>query len=163
MKIKLLFVAFLVSTLIASCPLPSCAMGGPMGHDGGKKMVERLAKDLALTKEQKEKLVKMTAETDKQTNALEAKNGGLFDKMQAEIEKDKPDTAVISKLLNEIGKNRTEAEIKRLNTLIEFKKCLTPEQVNRFKEIRKRQEKHFKERVNSHGLKKTVSGQPPEN
>ncbi|HTY13930.1 MAG TPA: periplasmic heavy metal sensor [Candidatus Omnitrophota bacterium] len=117
--------------------------GGPGGPgDPGRppardpqKFVERIAKDLGLTKEQQDKLLADAKKTEEETDQLRAKNKDLFDKVEKELLKDSPDRDLLHGYLQQIGQNETQMQIKRMDRMVDLRKTLTPEQKAKFEKM----------------------------
>jgi len=122
---------------------------------GQQKITDRMAKTLDLTDKQKSDFLNRAKKTEEETKGLLAKNKGLMEKMQAELAKDSPDRNAIHNYVQEIGKNRTEMQFKRLDHMLAFRKQLTPEQQKKFKEMNAQQKKKAKKWIKDKKNKKT--------
>jgi Spy/CpxP family protein refolding chaperone len=138
MKFKFVPVMFLVLGLVISGSMSAYPMGRPMGQGGDKKFVERLTKDLGLTKDQKDKLVAQFKKVDEEVKPIMDRNRDLMQKMEQEIQKDSPSISQLSGYLEKIGGNSIQIQIKRITAVVEFKKDLTPEQKDKFNKIMKK-------------------------
>ena len=67
-------------------------------------------------------------------------------KFASYLESDKVDREEIEKLISEISKRKTEGIIKYLNYLLDLQEILTPDQVEKLKEIHKEVKEHVKKR-----------------
>jgi Spy/CpxP family protein refolding chaperone len=120
--------------------------GPPPGPDGDKgpnieKMAGEFAKTLKLTKQQKEKFIKDAKEIEKSAKESRKKDREIMKKMDAEMLKESPDLNAIHGYLENMNKNRTESEFKRISHIIQFRKELTPDQRKKLDQIFKDREK----------------------
>lgn len=106
------------------------------GSPQPKKMMERLAKKLSLTKEQQNNFMaqeKLIQEKDQQ---LRKENDKIMDKIRQEIKKDQPDQKLIKNYIDEIGQNQNQIHLRRIENLIQFRKQLTAGQKKKFDEMK---------------------------
>jgi Spy/CpxP family protein refolding chaperone len=155
MKRMCLMVVVLVVSVIFVFSMGSFAMAGPAGHMHKDKFVERLSKDLKLTPEQKTILTDNFSKTEAVVSGIQKKNKKLMDDMDNEIQKDNADSSKITMLINQLGQNDTQIKIVRANSIMEFKKTLTPEQKKLFKE------RFNKKRWPNNGFKRGEKGERP--
>ena len=143
MKGKNLFILFLIGVFLLGFSSCAFAMGRMPAHMGGEKLVERMGKHLELTDAQKDKLLTIVKETEEEIEKIRLKNKELLEKLNGEMQKDHPDKASINRYVEEVGQNMTQAQIKRMNVILEFRKELTPEQLEKFKELHKKRKENF--------------------
>ncbi|MFH0887241.1 MAG: periplasmic heavy metal sensor [bacterium] len=151
MNRKFLIIVIITTILLWGCSSSQAFFGGPPDKEGasdkaprGEKMVERLAKELNLTKVQKDKFLSVTTEIEKTAKEIRAKDRELMDKIEKELLKDNPDMKVIRSLMQTINQNMTEIQFSRLSHLVEFRKELTTEQREKFKGLINNREKRGK-------------------
>jgi len=140
MKNKAIITVIIAMILLWGSSSSQAFFGGPQDKEGtpdksarSEKMVERMTKELNLTKEQKEKFTADTKEIEKTAKEIRTKDRELMDKIQKELLKDSPDMKIIRSLMETINQNMTEIQFKRISHLVEFRKTLTPEQREKFK------------------------------
>ena len=107
---------------------------GRRGHSSEKR-IERFAKALGLTQEQKDQYIKESNKMKDEARNLNAKNKELFGIVEKELLKDSPDKGLIANSIEQIGKNRTKIQISRMNQIIELRKNLTPEQKEKLEKM----------------------------
>ena len=93
-----------------------------------EKFIERMAKDLGLSKEQTDKLTAGAKQVEEQAKEMRAKNKELFGQIEKELMKDSPDSKTIYGYMQEIGQNNTQIQFKRMEQIILLRKELNPEQ-----------------------------------
>jgi Spy/CpxP family protein refolding chaperone len=71
----------------------------------------------------------------KETKPLMDKIKDRSEQLKSELEKEKPDRRTIEQSIRDINGWRTEIEIKRVNSLLELKAGLTPDQQQKFREL----------------------------
>jgi Spy/CpxP family protein refolding chaperone len=119
--------------LIAAFASQSLAWWWPSERSDREKLTGRITKKLELNDEQKEKF-KAHRERMKETMAADRKKlEELAKDLKKDLAKDDPDEALARRLTKQIGEKRTEMELKRLDSLFELRKGLTPEQRKKFK------------------------------
>ena len=104
---------------------------------GPEKMIEKIAKDLGLTDEQKNKFLADANLVEKKAKALRESDKGIFDKVQAELSKDNPDMKKVAGYIQEMGKNDAEVHLMRIEQIVNLRKALTLEQKAKFDAIMK--------------------------
>jgi len=136
---------FLFSALLLALPqFNDHASAALFGRGNGEKFVEKLSKELTLTKEQKDaflKSVKMSGEEEKK---IREKNEAIMQKMDSEMQKDSPDAGLIAKLIDEMDRNMTQVKILRMKGILELRKSLNTEQAKKFKEFEKKRTENMK-------------------
>ena len=133
---KQLSLGLVVVFLVASGAQAAMPRFGDRRPEPGK-MVERMAKDLGLTKEQKEKFIAEARQIEEGNKQSRQKDREIMNKIEEEMVKESPDTKMIHSYLQEIGRNRTEIQFKRLEQMIKLRKELTPEQREKLQKIMK--------------------------
>ena len=124
---------FLVVVLASQSMAAWGEWGG--GKAGRERSFERVAKKLELTKEQREKF---KAQNEKMMEAMKADRSEtrkLAEKLKSELQQDKPDRSKVRDLIKQISARRTEMELKRMDSLLEMRQSLTPEQRVKFKAL----------------------------
>lgn len=113
---------------------------GPFGDRprSPEKMLERIAQELGLTQEQKEKYLSGAKKVEADAQSLKAKNKELFAAIEKEMVKDNPDGKAIHNYMRQIGQNRTEIQFKRMEQLLQLRKELSPEQKAKFEKMKGR-------------------------
>ena len=146
MKNKKMITGLMVGLLVVVLASQSFAWAGrPSGQKDfdHEKMLDMISAKLELTDEQK---AKFKAEGEKMKKAMEAnmdKMKKLADKLKAELEKDTPDRKKIHGLIAQMGKLRNEMQIRRMNSLLDLRESLTPEQKEKFKKMLEQGKKRF--------------------
>jgi Spy/CpxP family protein refolding chaperone len=103
-----------------------------------EKMANRLIKKLNLDDKQKALFLAQVKNNEVEDKAVWGKMKELRGKMEVEMKKDAPDQKTINSLIDETGKMQIEMEKKRVHSILELKKILTPEQNEKLKELIKR-------------------------
>ena len=125
----------------------------PMLPPPHEKMIERITKDLGLTKEQKYKYSNMAKQLEEESKAMRSRNREFFDKIGQELAKDSPNRDLLYKYMQQISKNEDQMRLKRMDQMIRLRKELTPEQKVKLEKLMKPgKEKHLRD-----------NGQGPEN
>jgi Spy/CpxP family protein refolding chaperone len=138
---KQISLGLVVVFLVASGAQAALPRFGEKRPEPGK-MVERMAKDIGLTKEQKDKFIEGAKKIEEIAKASREKDREIMDKIEAEMVKDSPDTRMIHSYLLQISQNRTEIQFKRLEQMIELRKGLTPEQKTKLEQLMKKKPEH---------------------
>ena len=117
-----------------------------LGRSGGEfpdrdKAIEGISKKLELSKEQEKEFRSRSKEIEKDIVKLRLKNRDLWDKVESELLKDKPDRGAIYKHMQQINQNQFELRFKRMDNLLEFRKKLSPEQQKKFKDMLEQRKK----------------------
>lgn len=118
-------------------PPPPPPQDGGKGHKfpGPEKMIEKMAKDLELTDQQKEKFIADANRVEENAKAVRETNKLLFDKVQAEVSSDNPDMKKVASYIQEISKNDSQVHLMRIERIVELRKSLSPEQKAKFDAI----------------------------
>ena len=146
-KLMMMFLAGILLVGFSSQVLAFEPSPGAPGRRGPspEKMVEKLAKDIGLTSEQKDKFLEEGKKLEEQAKQIRAKNKDLFDSIEKELQKNAPDSKVIYGYMQQISQNDLQIRFKRMEQIIAMKKELTPEQKARLDKLMKdRQEKGFR-------------------
>ena len=118
---------------------------GPEPGKGPEKFIERIGKDLELTKQQQDKLLTEAKQGEKEAGQIRSKNKDLFDKIEKELLKDSPDRDLLHNYIQQISQNNAQMEMKRMDQMIDLRKELTPAQKAKLEKIMKdRKEKEKK-------------------
>jgi len=108
--------------------------GGRMMHRGG--LGPRLARELELTAEQKEKM--KAAHERQERKAIQARADIQLARLDLRklMQADKPDSKAIEAQIDRIAGLRAGLEKSRVATMLEFRASLTPEQQKKLRELR---------------------------
>lgn len=98
-----------------------------------KEQMKPISKRLELSKEQEDKFKKQTEDMQKELKPQREQVKKIGDELKTELEKDAPDRTRVHNQIREISRIRTEMQLKRMDTLLDLRKSLTPEQKKRFK------------------------------
>ena len=109
-----------------------------------EKMMEKLAADLGLTQQQKDKYTAMAKQLEEGSKVMHSNNKEFFDKIEQELAKDAPDRDVLYKYMQQISKNEDQQRLKRMDLMIQLRKELTPKQKTKLEKIIKN--RHGRER-----------------
>ncbi|MDD4178742.1 MAG: periplasmic heavy metal sensor [Candidatus Margulisbacteria bacterium] len=132
--IKKVLILFLTVILLAGGALAAFEPP-PKGRPSPEKMINRLAKDLDLSSEQKTKLLARAKVTEEEAEKINEKNRALFAEIEKELLKDSPSSKTIYGLMQQVGRNRTEIEFKRMEQMLELRRELTQEQKTKFEKM----------------------------
>jgi len=126
-----LLTAFLV-VVLASQSLAWWGGGKPKrpSHD---KRIEMIARRLKLTDEQKKKFLAHQAEMKKAMLANRKQVKEVGNKLKAELKKDAPDRKKVHARINEINELQRKMQIRRVDSLLDLRKSLSPEQRKKFR------------------------------
>ncbi|BDA77326.1 hypothetical protein LPTSP3_g02560 [Leptospira kobayashii] len=124
-------------------PPPGPFMGPPLGiifpfPDPEGKEFEKLAQDLKLTKEKKEKI---KSSLDKKESLLKEKvdkMSPLHEDLRSILESEKVDLAVVKSKLQEISNTQLDIRMIQIQGRLEFESQLNPEQKDTLKSINKK-------------------------
>jgi len=130
---RCLIVVLLVGVVLAGFSSGALAFGSRAFSAG--KMIDRIASDLQLTKQQKDKLLSGAKQAEEEAKDLHSKNREIYGKIQKELLKDLPDRKVLSDFLQQISQNNAQIQLKRMERIIELRKELTPEQKTKFENL----------------------------
>jgi len=116
-----------------------------LGRPQSKKMMEKLAKELSLTKEQQISFIAQEKQIQEKDQQIRLENAKIMDKIQQEIKKDQPDMKVIKKYVEQISQDQGQIHLRRIENIIQFRQQLTIDQKKKFDELRPRsKQKHEK-------------------
>ncbi|MFH1386242.1 MAG: periplasmic heavy metal sensor [bacterium] len=104
----------------------------------GKNRGGQIVKRLNLTEAQKTQFLAAQEKIRKEVAPLLEKIKGEGEKLKAELIKDTPDRPAIVKSLLVIKSAQGDIEIKRLDSLLDLKASLTPEQKQKFNDLMKK-------------------------
>lgn len=137
--IKRTFIMSLALILVGLAAAPSLAFWGmPAGRQNRPQagrpgqLESRIISRLNLTAEQKDNFL---AANEKLRAAVEEKMKAVksaADQLRAELRKDEPDKNIVHEQVKQIDALRTEIQLLRLDSLLELKKGLTPDQRREF-------------------------------
>lgn len=135
MEIKRTMTGLLTALLVVALASQSLAWwgGGKPKRPSHDKRTEMIARRLKLTEEQKKKFLAHQAEMKKalQANRKQVKEVGS--KLKAELKKDAPDRKKVHAHINEINEHQRKMQIKRMDSLLDLRGALTPEQREKFR------------------------------
>jgi Spy/CpxP family protein refolding chaperone len=116
------------------------------------KMFEKMAKDIGLTDQQKDKFMAAAKQVEEEAKTAHKKNRELFGKVEEEIQKDAPDRKLIQDYVRQINQNNTQIQLKRLEQIIQMRRKLTPEQKGKMDQLMQaRKKQSSKQRAIMHG------------
>lgn len=143
MKGKKVLSFLLAVFLVAGLASQSLAWGrGPRkGKFNHEKIQKMIGKKLDLTEEQQKQFKTHGDQMKKEREAHKEEMKAVGDKIKAELEKDNPNRRILHNLVRRASQKRTAMEIKRMDSLLDLRKTLTPEQREKFKEMTKRRDK----------------------
>lgn len=102
---------------------------------GPAQMRKMIAKRLKLTDEQKKKFEAMEQETKKEMKASQKELKETGEKLKAELKKESPDRNVIRRHIRELSGIQAKMQIKRMDSMLDLREMLTPEQREKFKRM----------------------------
>ena len=92
------------------------------------KRPEGFFRKLDLTAEQKNRMLEQRQAMERDNLPLRQKDEALRMKMEEEMKNESPDRKTLENYIKEMGQNRLQMELKRLDFLLKFREMLTPEQ-----------------------------------
>ena len=108
---------------------------GPKGGGFGFPPIGVLVKELKLTSEQKDQLIDLFNQTQKEMIKTRAEMRITMIDLRTEMMKDNPDEKVINNLIDKIGEYTKKLTGIRVSRHLEVKKILTPEQREKLREL----------------------------
>ncbi len=120
---------FLVAMLFSSCGHRPWCQASP--EDRTNFMVERISRELALTKDQKTKLVKIKDEILVKGKEMRKTRSGVIERIIGEVKKDKFDTDAVNGDLDNAQAKMKEMRVFMVAKAAEFHAVLTPGQRTR--------------------------------
>ena len=108
---------------------------GKRDTDKKDRPAEKIVKLLGLTDDQKKQFDAAHEAGRKDAEPYMQKLKDLSEKLKAELTKETPNKSDAENLVREIGKNRTELEVKRIDSMLDLQKILTPEQKTKFQKM----------------------------
>ncbi len=129
MKSKSCWSVFLMVCLLAGLSSQAAAWWGR------EKPRKTIARRLELTEEQKKKFEAVEEETKKEMKASQEKIKEISKKLKTELQKDPPDRNTVHRHIQELSRVRTQMQIRRMDSMLELRQMLTPEQRERFKRM----------------------------
>lgn len=130
-RIKIIAVVLLVWMSGTSAQAAAWWGGKEKKRDPGRQIVQRLN----LSADQQRQFTAAREKVMKETKPLMDKIKDRSEQLKSELEKEKPDRRTIEQSIRDINGWRTEIEIKRVNSLLELKAGLTPDQRQKFREL----------------------------
>lgn len=131
---KRIWLVLLLVGAIASGAL-AFGPGGDRRPPSPEEMIGRLAKELNLTAEQKDKFLAGAKQSEAAAKEMMGKNRVIFGEIEKELLKEDPDRNVIHKDIQQISQNDAEIQIQRMDQMIELRKQLTAEQKDKLAKI----------------------------
>ena len=107
-------------------------------------MIEKMCDKLDLTAEQKEKF---TAQSKKMREEMKKHHEEVkkhMDRVRQELEKDSPDRGKIHQEITKVEAVNTKIHLRRIDSLLDLKKMLTPTQREKFKRMGEKREHKMK-------------------
>jgi len=101
---------------------------------------------IGLTEEQRQKAENLMLSYEEDTLQESAEIKVLELKFASYLESEKVDRKEIKKLINEISKRKTDCILKYLNYLLDLQEILTPQQVEKLKELHREVREHVKKK-----------------
>jgi Spy/CpxP family protein refolding chaperone len=120
--------------------------GPHKGHGDPKKHLERMTKELSLTKEQQEKAKAFHETREALMKTQREKMQPLHEELRKLLEADKVDLAAVRRQLELIGKGHVEMRMQDIQGRLEFEALLTPEQKKKLKAMHKKRMEHGKDK-----------------
>lgn len=129
---------------------------GPQRAKGlpAEKMIERMAKDIGLTQQQKDKFLAGAKQIEEEAKDIHSRNREIFDKIEKELLKESPDSKAIYGYMQQISQNNTRIQFKRMDQIIQLRKELTPEQRTKLEKIMRRNKELTIKRFEKWGRKR---------
>lgn len=147
---KMLMALFIVVITVVTASGAFAAWPGSGRGRMGERMIERMAKDIGLTQQQKDKYMAEARKIEEESKAMRAKNREIFDKIENEIIKDVPDRKVVRDYMKQISQNNEQIQLKRMDHILNMRQELAPEQRAKLEKIMKgrkeRANKRFEDR-----------------
>jgi periplasmic protein CpxP/Spy len=112
-----------------------------------QKRFELIAEKLELTEDQKKVFRAEGEKTREEMKAQGEKMKDFSEKMKAELKKDPPNRKVLHRLITKTDAMRTKMHIRRLDSMLDLREILTPEQKEEFGKML---EKHKRPGFDSH-------------
>jgi len=117
-----------------------------------EQMIEKMAKDIGLSQEQKEKFLAGAKKIEAAEKENRGKNKELSDKIEKELIKESPDSKIIYGYMQQISQNMTQIQFMRMEQIIQLRKELTPEQKSKMDQLMQaKKEQASKQRAIMHG------------
>ncbi|MFH1361037.1 MAG: periplasmic heavy metal sensor [bacterium] len=138
---KKIIVGLLVCLLVVS---QVQAMGWRDRGFDKDKMAERMCKELNLSDEQKDKFMSNNKQMQSEMKKHHEEVKKYMDIVRQELEKDSPNRGKIHQEITKVEAVNTKIHLKRIDSLLELKKMLTPEQRERFKKMGRKMRQHEK-------------------
>lgn len=121
-------VAAVLAVFLSSSSMAAWGDGAGGGKGGPSFCKGKIARQLNLTQDQTSKALEKEQAVERDALARRQENEKLRAEMGQELKKDNPDKNKLNKYLEQINKNRTENQKKKLEYMLWFKSQLTPEQ-----------------------------------
>lgn len=124
-------ILMLLAVLIVLSSQSYALWGGMGGRPDRHGFINRLD----LTDKQKEKFKAQMEKVERELKPIFEKVKEKTDKLKKELQEDQPDRNAIHEYIKGIDSLRTNMELKRVDSLLELRKTLTPEQREKFKKM----------------------------
>ncbi|MCM8787465.1 MAG: Spy/CpxP family protein refolding chaperone [Candidatus Omnitrophica bacterium] len=135
------FLIGLAIFLILTFNIKVFAFDGEKKYGYRQKNMEELINSLNLTQEQKEKMEQLRTQNRQNISDIKKQLKDLRKQLKLELDKDQLDEAKIKDIANQIQELQAKILDLRINNTIQFRKTLTPQQYEIFKEkIKERQQ-----------------------
>jgi Spy/CpxP family protein refolding chaperone len=123
---------------------------------------KKIARELKLSDEQIETIKELVKNTEKQMIQLRADMETKEIDLRDILDEDEPDESKAISLVKDIMKLKTEQRVLKIKELIRIKKTLSPEQIEKFHEIKhEMSRKEMRKGKESRGLGAKREGPPP--
>lgn len=132
--------AALISTALNAQPMDGEGPGGPGGEmccEPGGRHMERMNRELNLTKEQQEKAKAMREKREPAMKAQMEKMKPLHEELRKLLEADKVDLAAVKAKLQQISNIHVEMRMLHIQGRLEFESILNPEQKAKLRAMHK--------------------------
>ena len=135
MGFKKMICGILTVLLVVALASPSLAWWGwgKPERPRHEKRIEMISRRLKLTDEQKKRFLVHQEEMKKAMRANRRKVREAGDKLKAELKKDEPDRRTVHARINEINELRRKMQIRRVDSLLDLRRSLSPEQREKFR------------------------------
>ena len=127
-------------TEMAGPEMTPAAFGGPGAFEPGTRMGRHrqdLVRELDLSSEQRGKIADLREKQARNAIRIRADLGNARLDLARLMRADKPDRAAIGRTIEKLGELRTEMQKSRVNTMLDVRALLTPEQQQKLRERRR--------------------------
>ena len=135
MRVNKMLTGILLVFLMIAFASESFAWWGKRDLPAPEQRIERIAKRLELTEEQKSRFKAHREKTKEDMEGLRGEIRETGKKLKTELEKDHPSRATLHDLIRKINQKQAEMQIKRMDSMLELREMLTPDQREKFKQM----------------------------